>query len=260
MSCWGRWLSSSAKDYLTCWKKYTLCSLKWVAVTNWNIIWPFSDSLLHFMIWNIIIEWGLTISAYTLHLTFFFYQSVKGAVIRSWHLVLTVFSLTCVQSVRSVHILYVSVHNKSASWQEISGGQEGPQTNALCQGFLASWLLREGLGASPCDSAKKVSKATSATCSPPSETTLPVWEVREKDISREYYGYLYWDWGLSGCLQTADLSGWVILLQLMVHFSVMVTEAQILHTPVDMKDIYPQSAVLNFNLTWGKWFQEQASQ
>lgn len=140
--------------------------------------------------------------------------------------------ISYLQGLRSVRswpcLLYtVSVHVKSAHWQEISGSQEGPQTNALCRGFWASWLLRVGLGASLSDSAKKVSKPTPATCSPPSESTLPVWEVRERDtgqfqesivdISTEtegvqepicrLYAPVHDSLHVLHCLQTAGLSG-----------------------------------------------------
>lgn len=106
-----------------------------------------------------------------------------------------------------------------------------------------------GLGASLCGSAKKVSEPTSATCSPPSESRLPVWEVREKDtgqfqesivaISSETEGVQEPICRLSvlsdascvsvsdslhvlHCLQAGGLSWWVNLPQLMFHFYILV--------------------------------------
>lgn len=47
-------------------------------------------------------------------------------------------------------------------------------------GFGSFWLLKTGLGARLYDSAKKVSEQTSATRSPPSESRLLFWEVRQR--------------------------------------------------------------------------------
>lgn len=107
-------------------------------------------------------------------------HSYSSSTLSSRFSVLTVINLKC------TYCLYLCPCSTLwyANWQEISGSQKGPQTNTLCWGFGGHWLLRKGLGARFRGSAKKVSGPTSASCSSPSESTLPVWKVRERDTGQ----------------------------------------------------------------------------
>lgn len=107
------------------------------------------------------------------------------AFIQLWHLICKIFSLKQTNILRVLTVCICSCQTLwYAHWQTIPGTRQGPQTSALCWGFWASWLLRMGLGARLCSSAKKVSEPTSATCFPPSESGLPAWEVRERDTGQ----------------------------------------------------------------------------
>lgn len=154
----------------------------------------------------------------------------------------------CILSV-SVHVEPLLICSLTADlWQS-----QRDHRPTLCSGG-GGWFGHLGFGeqdrgANLCGSAKKVSEATSATCSPPSESTLPVREVRERDTGQfqeSAVGYFYRDWRSAGAYLLAvcsewcgpglewvipymhcavcrqgGLSGWVKLPQLMFHFPVV---------------------------------------
>lgn len=109
------------------------------------------------------------------------------------------------------------------------------QRQTVCQGVWASWHLKLDWEPASTTLPKKMSKPTLASCSLPSLRTLPVWEVRERDMgqfwesivalsSETEYLTVYnvqaatWAIHVPHCLQTTGLSGWVILPQLMVRW------------------------------------------
>lgn len=170
-----RWLSSFAKDYLTCWKKRkTLCSVKWVAVTNCNIVLPFQP-LQHIMIWNIIIAWRFLL----VHPTFF--------------------SFCC--SVRAGYILStycISVFMTNPLICSLSGDQavrRGPQANTV-SGVLGILAFESGIGSQALWLCQEGVRADLCYMLPIREQITSLGGEREghRAISGEHCGYFYWDW------------------------------------------------------------------
>lgn len=110
---------------------------------------------------------------------------IRAALIQLRHLICKILSVGLVIS--GLYVLYVPVHVKPSDMLIDRGSQALSRvlSRAYCvKGFWASWLLRTGYGARLCGSAKKVSEPTSATCSSPSESRLPIWEVRGRDTGQ----------------------------------------------------------------------------